>query len=405
MLVLRSRCLTCALTCLGIATTANCSVDEHDLPVGSSRPIGESYDAGTEAGAADSPPRDARADMRAKDVALDGPDDGGVGGDVGKNTEVNGTGGFGGTGGMGGVGAAGGSGGVAGAGGSGGEWGTGGIGGTGEGGAGGSGGVGGVGGSGGIGTGGSGTGGIASDPDLVLWYTFDESSGTTAADSSRSLLGTHDGIVSTFAVGGSASFVTTSKVGSHALSLAPSRPSVASGGGYVTIPALATLAPDAVTLAVWVNLATTSNELNWERIVDFGAGPLQTSSIYITARAAGTSLATTPVRFSISRTVGGVTTEHRLQGKSALGRAAWHHIAVVLPSGQSYTGVLYIDGVVVATSDSMSMHASDIGATPNNYIGRSQYLTNPFFDGLIDDFRIYRRALSESEVIDLFAAR
>jgi hypothetical protein len=40
----------------------------------------------------------------------------------------------------------------------------------------------------------------------------------------------------------------------------------------------------------------------------------------------------------------------------------------------------------------------DMGVTNQNWLGRSQYTTDPFFGGSIDEFRIYSRALSESEV-------
>jgi hypothetical protein len=66
---------------------------------------------------------------------------------------------------------------------------------------------------------------------------------------------------------------------------------------------------------------------------------------------------------------------------------------------------MYIDGVVVATSSGMTLHLSDIGATANNWLGRSQFTTDPYFDGTMDDFRIYKRALLQSEIVALMALR
>jgi hypothetical protein len=40
----------------------------------------------------------------------------------------------------------------------------------------------------------------------------------------------------------------------------------------------------------------------------------------------------------------------------------------------------------------------DLGVTTNNWLGRSIYTADPYFNGAIDDFRIYDRALSEAEV-------
>jgi len=44
---------------------------------------------------------------------------------------------------------------------------------------------------------------------------------------------------------------------------------------------------------------------------------------------------------------------------------------------------------------------SNLGNTANNWIGRSQFAVDPFFDGFIDDFRIYSRALSATEIAAL----
>ncbi len=41
---------------------------------------------------------------------------------------------------------------------------------------------------------------------------------------------------------------------------------------------------------------------------------------------------------------------------------------------------------------------SDLGVTTQNYIGRSQFSTDPYLNGLVDDFRIYNNALSASQI-------
>jgi hypothetical protein len=44
------------------------------------------------------------------------------------------------------------------------------------------------------------------------------------------------------------------------------------------------------------------------------------------------------------------------------------------------------------------------GPTPNNWIGRSQYVSDPGFNGRVDDFRIWRGALDTTAVAALAAA-
>ena len=313
------------------------------------------------------------------------------------------------------------SGGTDGAGGSGGAGGNGGAGGAdAAGGTGGSGGQGGVdandesgagGGAGGADAGDDGPGGSAGetgglggtggvDPDLVLWYKFDESSGTVAADSSS--IGGHDGTLGTAGLGGSATFTTDCRVGTHALSLGTASSSTPSGG-YVTTPAPEALAPDAVTIAVWVKLTAATSAQNWERIYDFGTGSTGIAFFYLTARASDAT--NIPARFGISNTGHTNAAEQRLESASALTANVWHHLAVVLPSGSTYTGTLYIDGQVAATNNAMSLHFSDIPATTLNWLGRSPFTSDPYFYGSLDDFRIYKRALSAAEITALVALR
>ncbi len=274
-------------------------------------------------------------------------------------------------------------------------------------------------GTGGGGMGGAGTGGGADDasidtggadgpgpdPDLVLWYKFDESTGPTAADSALWGGIARDAKLATMGTGGIAAFSAVSQVGSHSVRLTPSTSSPNANGGYVTVPSVQTLAPTAITFAVWVNLAANTATQNWERIFDFGMST--TIYMYLTARASDAP--NTPIRFAISTTGNAATAEQRLDGLSMLSANVWHHIAVVLPAGTTYTGTLYIDGAMVATNSSMTLHASDLGATTNNWLGRSQFSgtsgSNPCLGGLLDDFRVYKRALSQQEITALFAVR
>jgi hypothetical protein len=276
-------------------------------------------------------------------------------------------------------------------------------------------GTGGVGGAGGGGTGGMGTGGVGGaggggtspDPDLVLWYPFDESSGTNAADSAAFAGTASNATLTTMGTGGSATFSTQSQVGSHAVMLTPSAIFPATNGGYVTVPALQPLAPGAITIAIWVNLTANTNNQNGARIFNFGIGSTQNNSLYLVARAG--SLVTTPVQFVIASKGHPGPSGQTITSPSALTPNAWHHIAIVLPVGATYTGTMYVDGTAVATNAAMTLHAEDLGATTNNFLGRSQFngtpSGDPLFNGSLDDFRVYKRALSKQEISALYALR
>jgi hypothetical protein len=243
-------------------------------------------------------------------------------------------------------------------------------------------------------------GGPDVDPDLVLWYRFDESSGTIAYDSAKFGGVARDATLATVGMGASATFSTTRQVGTHALALSPT--AYSTGGGYLVVPTLHSLAPEAVTIAVWVKLAAATANQNWERIFDYANSSTSLSWFNLTARRD-----TSPYgpMFAISNTGHATSDQQRLLSSIALPANAWRHIAVVLPAGTTYTGVMYIDGVVVASNSAMTVHLSDIGATANNWIGRSEFSADPYFYGSMDDFRVYKRALSQQEIVTLMAVR
>jgi len=240
-------------------------------------------------------------------------------------------------------------------------------------------------GSGGAG-GGAGSGGRP-EADLVLWYKFDDGSGAVALDSSTAPGAPRNGMLLTGGTGGAVGFSTTRQVGTHAVNLTANG---ITGGGYVTLPSLHDLAPTALTISTWVYVTTSQA---WQRVFDIGN--TTTSNLALT-----TQNGTNQVRFVIR--TGGV--EQPINTTLILSLAAWHHLVVVLPEGSPYTGLLYVDGALVATNTAMTFHAVDLGATVNNFIGRSQF-ADPYFAGSIDDFRVYRRALSAEQVTALFNTR
>lgn len=230
----------------------------------------------------------------------------------------------------------------------------------------------------------------------MLWYKFDDASGaTTAADSSGN---GRNGTLTTLSTG-SAAYSTTHQVGTGSLDLTSSSATV---GAYVVVPKSlqAMGATTAVTLASWVNLKSVSN---WQRLFDFGTSST-TSYMFLAVQQNKTS----PVapHFAISTT--GNTNEQVIDMTTpvALSINAWHHLAVVLGAGTTYTGTLYIDGAAVGTNTAMTLRPSDLGASTNNWLGRSQFTTaDPMINAYLDDFRIYKRALTAADIATLYAVR
>jgi O-glycosyl hydrolase len=157
---------------------------------------------------------------------------------------------------------------------------------------------------------------------------------------------------------------------------------------HVTLPTGVVNGLTDFTVSVWAYLDTISN---WSRVFDFGTGT--SVNMFLTPRNGVTGA----VRFAI--TTGGAGGEQQITGSSALPTGTWTHVAVTL-SGN--TGILYVNGAEVGRNSSMSRTPSSLGATTQNYIGRSQY-SDPYLDGRVDEFRIYAAALSAAGVASLYA--
>ena len=141
-----------------------------------------------------------------------------------------------------------------------------------------------------------------------------------------------------------------------------------------------------MTVAAWFNRKGGSN---WQRIFDFGNGE---DEYMFLSPCAGTS---SRLRFAIKN--GG--DEQYLDGEGdPIRNNTWVHVAVTLDED----GVkLYQNGELVGTSTSITIRPDEFRPVMN-YIGRSQFIADPMFNGSIDDFRIYNYALNDGQVKDLF---
>ncbi|MCF7976390.1 MAG: discoidin domain-containing protein [Phycisphaerae bacterium] len=136
------------------------------------------------------------------------------------------------------------------------------------------------------------------------------------------------------------------------------------------------------TFSIWANFSGQGG--NWQRLIDFGSGTTQYFLITPSSGGgvllmemngpdAGTSQLAAPMRLP----------------------TGWHHVAGVIDS-TTMEMTLYLDGSVVAQGPTASLPA-DAGVTTQNWLGRSQY-PDPYYDGSLDEFRIYNRVLSEGEI-------
>jgi hypothetical protein len=168
------------------------------------------------------------------------------------------------------------------------------------------------------------------------------------------------------------------------------------GGGtsdqYVDLPNGIVSALTDATFEAWV---TWDGGNPWQRIFDFGdnggaEGSQGTARSYLHLVPYGSS---TGVRASFS--INGSSNEVRVTAPAPLGTGAMHQVAVVVDASHD-TLQLYIDGALVESASFTGSLAAinDV----NNWLGRSQYATDPEFGGTLHDFRIYNAALTEAQL-------
>ncbi|HRY31772.1 MAG TPA: choice-of-anchor D domain-containing protein [Bacteroidales bacterium] len=127
----------------------------------------------------------------------------------------------------------------------------------------------------------------------------------------------------------------------------------------------------------------------WSRLFDFGNGQANDNVLGIASRGTTGIYAAENYYNNIS---GG-----QIYASPALPLNQWIMITQVL-NGNTYT--LYKNGQPYRTANTNQLPKNIIRTS--NYIGRSNWSVDGYYSGLLDDFRIYDRALSAQEILDIY---
>jgi len=156
-------------------------------------------------------------------------------------------------------------------------------------------------------------------------------------------------------------------------------------GDYVALPIGSAIAQMTdITIACWADFSNVGG--SYQRLWDFGTS--EDNYMFVTPRIGNNG----ELRFAIETEE---VAEINITAPATL-PSGWHHVTVTIDSA-SMTMKLYQDGKLVAEGET-SVLPSDLGETNQNYLGRSQFVADAYYDGSLDEFRIYDRALSHGEI-------
>lgn len=204
-------------------------------------------------------------------------------------------------------------------------------------------------------------------PQLAGHWTFDESSGVTAFDSSGNQ--NNGNIVNNAArvagqVGGALQF---------------------DGTSYVDVPSFTWAAPgDPVTVSYWINIATAEVQNSFA----FGVG----------AGGANRFSAHSPWGDSVVYwDYGDINNNGRIQTPAAITSSLnkWTHVALVSAGKDTGFKAIYLDGTLVVSGTTNNFPTA---ALTGLIMGRSTEGTGNLMKGRLDDFRIYRGQLNLAQI-------
>lgn len=139
-------------------------------------------------------------------------------------------------------------------------------------------------------------------------------------------------------------------------------------------------------ISTWVYVNAQSN---WSRIFDFGSG----TSAFMFLTAYNGSVMKFAIQTSDGRT-------QEVLANTAMPVGVWTHVAVTLGADKA---TIYLNGNQVGTTSAFKLRPYDLGTTTQNYIGKSQFAADTYLSAKIDEFRVFNKSLTQSEVKEIMS--
>ena len=147
-----------------------------------------------------------------------------------------------------------------------------------------------------------------------------------------------------------------------------------SSAQYVSVPTAVWFNGGPFTIEAWVNPRSFAT---WSRIMDFSPGGPDNSNVLFAVTDSTSGIPNAGVYH------GSTATQHDFP--SALTLNVWTHLAITVDSTGLFT--MYQNGASVSSFTAQNLPIS--ASYASNYIGKSNWVADGYFDGFIDDFRIW----------------
>jgi hypothetical protein len=179
-------------------------------------------------------------------------------------------------------------------------------------------------------------------------------------------------------------------------------------GAYVALPSGLISSLSEVSIEAWVtwtsgNVALGYGTGGWQRIFDFGSqsGGTGASYLFLTPATDNVSFTTKSLLHAAITTNLNVNETPRLNWTNKFPTNVLAQVAVTY-SPVRKTMKMYLNGLPVA-SGTATIPLSGIVDT-NNWLGRSLFASDPYFNGSFSEFRIYSGLLSDADIAADYAA-
>src|ERR1022692_3945023 len=172
-------------------------------------------------------------------------------------------------------------------------------------------------------------------------------------------------------------------------------PPITSGditGQYVALPSNLITGYTAITMEAWVTPThdDATGGAFWNRLWDFGNSDGVNGVVpFMWLRTGNTTIG---VRGDIVSATGAPTISAGVLTGGQENHVVW------TSDGVSQRGRIYVNGVLSGANDGVNVTPANMGSTTNDWLGRSQFGGDRYFNGTINEFRIYSGELTPLEV-------